>query len=152
MLSIQNIAKIMIIFLHSLGWPFDNQNKLFLLSIRSAITYYSSNWEVKNMNSTNFCARRKTKDVKQAVHGTKKITQYHAQLTGWLHVCALVCSEEKFSITQDLLKRCKKLQDFFHSSTTLIPTIELIKKKELLTKIHVLSVFLHDGPGEKLHK
>jgi hypothetical protein len=50
-----------------------------LLSIRSAITYYSSNWEVKNMNPTNFCTRRKTKEVKQAVHGTKKISQYHAQ-------------------------------------------------------------------------
>jgi hypothetical protein len=77
MLSIQNIAKIMIIFLHSLGWPFNNHNKLFLLSIRSAITYCYSNWEVKNMNPTNFCARRKTKEVKQAVLGTKKITQYH---------------------------------------------------------------------------
>ncbi len=74
--------------------------------------------------------QEKNKISKEAVCHTKKITQKHGQLTSWLHVCALFCSVEEISITQDLLTRCKKLQDFFHSSTTLIPTEESIKRKK----------------------
>jgi hypothetical protein len=74
--------------------------------------------------------QEKNKISKEAVCHTKKITQKHAQLTSWLHVCALFCSEEEISITQDLLTRCKKLQDFFHSSRTLIPAEESIKRKK----------------------
>jgi hypothetical protein len=49
---------------------------------------------------------------KQAVHGTKKITRYHAQLTGWLYVCALVCSEEKILIHKTCSQDARNFENF----------------------------------------
>jgi hypothetical protein len=87
--------------------------------------------------------QEKNKISKEAVCHTKKITQKHAQLTSRLHVCALFCSVEEISITQDLLTRCKKLQEFFHSSTTFYSYWRINKKKKILSNFLVLCEFLH---------
>ncbi len=87
--------------------------------------------------------QEKNKISKEAVCHTKKITQKHGQLTSWLHVCALFCSVEEISITQDLLTRCKKLQDIFHSSTTFYSNWRINKKKKILSNFLVLCEFLH---------
>lgn len=88
--------------------------------------------------------QEKNKISKEAVCHTKKITQKHAQLTSWLHVCFILFRGGNFNYTRPAHKM-QEVSRLFPFKQNSYSSWRINKKKKILSNFLVLCEFLHVG-------